>query len=223
MDHAPKILCLMSGGLDSAVTAAIAACDYQVVGLHFSYGQRGEAREKACFQALTGFFRCKEFFNFTIPIYSSFSGSSLTDKGMAIPIGNPIPDRIPTTYVPFRNGVMLSLAAAVAESLHISHIFIGAVWEDSSGYPDCREEFLKAMETAIHLGTKPETKIVLKAPLIHKTKSEIVTWGGRLNTPFNLTWSCYHDQPRPCGECESCVLRQKGFREAGIPDPLLSI
>ncbi len=221
MKKSERALCLMSGGLDSTVTAAVAASECQIVGLHFSYGQRGEERERDCFQKLVRHFQCSQSFNFPIPIYAVDSGSSLIDQRIAVPAGTFDQNKIPSTYVPFRNGVMLASAAAIAESLGISRIFIGAVWEDSSGYPDCREEFLKALEVAVNLGTKPETKIAIEAPLVHKTKSEIARWGSRLNAPFELTWSCYHNGPEPCRQCESCMLRQKGFHEAGLVDPLL--
>jgi len=152
-------------------------------------------------------------------------GSSLTDHAMPVPLHgtlppSPVPSAIPTTYVPFRNAHLLSIAVSWSEVIHATTIYIGAVEEDSSGYPDCRETFYQAFDKVIELGTKPETRVTIATPLIHMKKSEIVREGARLHAPFHLTWSCYQNSDKACGRCESCLLRLKGFDEAGIRDPI---
>jgi 7-cyano-7-deazaguanine synthase len=151
---------------------------------------------------------------------AQIGGSSLTDRDLTVTPANLASDLIPTSYVPFRNAHFLSIATSWAEVIHADSIYIGAVAEDSSGYPDCRPEFYEAFQRAITLGTKPETKIEIKAPVIAMKKSQIVELGKKLNAPLELTWSCYKESDEACGDCDSCALRLRAFRDAGINDPI---
>ena len=216
----PLAVCCVSGGMDSAVTAATAAADHRVAFLHADYGQRTEKKELECFQRLADHYKAEARLVVDFPALRAIGGSSLTDRSVAVREGEPQPGVIPTSYVPFRNGHLLSAAASWAERIGASAIFVGAVWEDSSGYPDCRPEFYVAFEEAIRLGTRPETQIRIVHPVIRMTKADIVRRGTELRVPFELTWSCYQAEDRACVVCESCRLRSKGFREAGIADPI---
>lgn len=211
---------LVSGGLDSAVTVAIAARLGRPALLHVNYGQRTETRELAAFDALADHYNIKNRLIADIAYLSDIGGSALTDKKIDVPKGDVNRKDIPPTYVPFRNANLLSIAVSWAEALGARDIFIGAVEEDSSGYPDCRREFFDAFERAVSLGTKPGPVISIITPLIHMRKSEIVKKGVELNTPLELTWSCYKDSVLACANCDSCLLRLRGFKEAGIADPL---
>lgn len=218
---------LVSGGMDSCVTAAIAGLDYQLAFLHVNYGQRTEARELKSFNDLADFYKVAKRLSVSLEHLKMIGGSALTDESIPVPeldssysaIRNP-KSAIPITYVPFRNAHLLSIATSWAEVIGAAKIFIGAVEEDSSGYPDCRETFYQAFNKVIEMGTRPETRVEIVTPLIHMKKSEIVTKGGELGAPLHLTWSCYQSSEKACGRCESCVLRLKGFREAGVKDPL---
>ena len=216
----PLAVVCLSGGMDSCVTAAVAARDHRLACLHARYGQRTEAKELACFHALADHFAAERRLVVDFPHIREIGGSSLTDPRMPVREGPPEAGRIPTSYVPFRNAHVLSAATSWAEALGATAIFIGAVWEDSSGYPDCRPEFYEAFQEAIRRGTRPETDIRLVTPVIHMTKAEIVHRGVELRAPFEKTWSCYQAQDAACGRCESCLLRLKAFAEAGVPDPL---
>jgi len=211
---------LVSGGMDSLVTAAIAKKESdEVFFLHLNYGQLTERKEKECFQKLVGFYQPKEVMLLDIPQFRSIGSSSLID--MNIPLDTQQTGiKVPNTYVPFRNGNFLAIAAGWAEVLAAGRIYIGAVEEDSSGYPDCRESFFRAFERSIHLGTKSETNIRIFTPVIHLKKAEIVKLGKRLAVPFQYSWSCYRDQDLACGTCDSCILRLKAFRDAGMQDPI---
>lgn len=233
---------LVSGGMDSCVTAAIAGEQYTLAFLHVNYGQRTEARELRAFNEVADFYHAAKRLVVSIEHLKVIGGSSLTDENIPMPEtsispsplageGGPVPTRsggegelrtscIPTTYVPFRNAHLLSIAVSWAEVIGAKKIFIGAVEEDSSGYPDCRETFYHAFNKAIEMGTKPETRVEIVTPLIHLKKSEIVRKGVGLNAPLHLTWSCYQNSEKACGRCESCALRLKGFREAGLKDPI---
>lgn len=213
-------VCCVSGGMDSAVTVAIAATEHRLAFLHAAYGQRTEKKELGCFHRLGDRYRAEARLVVDFPVLRAIGGSSLTDQGIPVREGEPEPGVIPTSYVPFRNAHLLSAAASWGERIGASAIFIGAVWEDSSGYPDCRPEFYRAFEEAIRLGTKPETSIQIVHPVIRMTKAEIVRRGTELGVPFELTWSCYQAEDRACGVCESCRLRRRGFREAGVADPI---
>ena len=206
--------------MDSAVTAATAARDHDLAFLHANYGQRTEGKELACFHALADHYRARERLVVEFPVFAAIGGSSLTDRRIPVREGEPEADRIPTSYVPFRNAHLLAAATSWGEILGARAIFVGAVWEDSSGYPDCRPEFYRAFEEAIRLGTKPETRLRIETPLISFSKAEIVRRGVALEVPFAKTWSCYQAEAEACGACESCRLRLRGFREAGERDPI---
>jgi len=210
---------LVSGGMDSCVTAAIAARDHDVAFVHAGYGQRTERKERACFTALADHFGVERRLLIRLDHLREIGGSSLTDPALAVPHGGPGPG-IPSTYVPFRNAQLLSAAVSWAEALGARGVFIGAVEEDSSGYPDCRRAFFDAFEAMIDQGTRPETRVRVVTPVIQMTKSSIVALGLELGVPFHLTWSCYQDEERACGTCDSCVLRRRAFSQAGVPDPL---
>ncbi len=217
----PLAVVCVSGGMDSAVTAASAAADGQDLAfLHANYGQRTEAKELACFHALAGHYEARTRLVVDFPLFAAIGGSSLTDRGIPVREGEPEEGRIPTSYVPFRNAHLLAAATSWAEVIGARAIYVGAVWEDSSGYPDCRPEFYAAFEAAIRAGTRPETSIRIETPVIRLTKAGIVRRGRDLGVPFEKTWSCYQAEDRACGACESCRLRLRGFAEAGLPDPL---
>lgn len=214
-------VCLVSGGMDSCVTAAIAHRDVsQLAFLHVSYGQRTEVRELQAFAALADFYRIKERLIVSLAHLAQIGGSSLTDMGLDIARANLQNKSIPTSYVPFRNAHLLSVATSWAEVIGGRYIYIGAVAEDSSGYPDCRPEFYESFQRTIELGTKPLTNIKIRTPVIAMNKSEIVRLGQELQAPLELTWSCYARSDRACGECDSCALRLRAFRAAGVSDPI---
>ncbi len=214
---------LVSGGMDSAVSASIAASTRSAAGLaflHVEYGQRTQARERASFDALADHFKAGRRLVARLDHLRSIGGSSLVDRSIAVPVADLSAKEIPSTYVPFRNGQLLSVAAAWAESLGSHAIYIGAVQEDSSGYPDCRREFFDAFEAAIASGTKPGARVAIETPVIGLRKSQIVRRGLELGTPLELTWSCYQSGQEACGACDSCALRLRAFAEAGVADPI---
>lgn len=216
---------LVSGGMDSCVAAAIANEQYRIAFLHVNYGQRTEARELRAFNEIADFYKAEKRLIVSIEHLKVIGGSALTDSNIPVPelratTSEPRTASIPITYVPFRNAHLLSIAVSWAEVINATKIFIGAVEEDSSGYPDCRESFYQAFNKTIEMGTKPETRIEIITPLIHLKKKEIVTRGMQLNAPLQLTWSCYQSSEKACGRCESCALRLKGFKEAGVKDPI---
>ena len=215
-----RAVVLMSGGMDSCVTAAIARQSYEIAALHASYGQRTESREIQSFQALADHFGAFTRLAVKLDHFRAIGGSSLTDSSMAIRKADLSSKDIPNTYVPFRNAHFLSIATSWAEVLGATRIFIGAVWEDSSGYPDCRPEYYEAFNRVIRAGTRPSSDITIETPLIHLSKHEIVRKGITLGAPFHLTWSCYRDSDVACGVCDSCALRLRAFQEAGIDDPI---
>jgi 7-cyano-7-deazaguanine synthase len=206
--------------MDSAVAAALAALSGRVAFLHADYGQRTEAKERDCFRRLSDHYAAEARLVVAFPALAAIGGSSLTDPAIAVREGEPEQGVIPSSYVPFRNAHLLAAATSWAETLGATAIFIGAVAEDSSGYPDCRPEFYRAFEQAIRTGTRPETRIRIEHPVIDMSKARIVAKGVELGVPFELTWSCYQNEHRACGACESCRLRLKGFREAGVADPI---
>lgn len=214
-------ICLVSGGMDSCVTAALAYRDVsQVAFLHISYGQRTEAREREAFENLADHYRVEERLVVSLAHLAQIGGSSLTDAEIAVTPASLQSQLIPSSYVPFRNAHLLSIATSWAEVIGGGYIYIGAVAEDSSGYPDCRPEFYAAFQVAIDLGTKPSTRIKIRTPVIDMKKSQIVSLGQALKAPLELTWSCYARSDRACGECDSCALRLRAFREAGNADPI---
>ena len=210
----------VSGGMDSCVTAAIAAQSYDLAFLHANYGQRTEKRELRAFNDIADHYNVEKRMVIDFTHFKKIGGSSLTDESMEVTKADLTSKEIPTSYVPFRNGNILSVCASWAEILGATKIFIGAVFEDSSGYPDCRPDFFKAFEHAVNLGTKPGTNIEIVTPIIHLRKSEIIGKGLELNAPLNLTWSCYQNEDEACGVCDSCALRLRGFQQLGIEDPI---
>ena len=222
-DRQPSSLavCLVSGGLDSCVTAAIARHENaELAFLHVSYGQRTEARERRAFDQLGDYFSVTKRLAVPIKSLRAIGGSSLTDATIPVAQANLNSREIPTSYVPFRNAHMLAIATSWAEIIGAQRIYIGAVAEDSSGYPDCRPEFYQAFQRVVDVGTKPETRIEIVTPVIHLSKSGIVRRGLELDAPLNLTWSCYRAEDRACGQCDSCALRLRGFAAAGAQDPI---
>jgi 7-cyano-7-deazaguanine synthase len=219
---------LVSGGMDSCVTAAMAQQVYRLAFLHVNYGQRTEVRELQAFNDIADFYRVEKRLSVSLEHLKVIGGSSLTDERLPIPETVPLrtPNSalrtapVPSTYVPFRNAHLLAIATSWAEVIGARKIFIGAVEEDSSGYPDCRETFYQAFNKVIETGTKPETRVEIVTPLIHMKKSEIVKKGVELGAPLHLTWSCYQNSEKACGRCESCALRLRGFTEAGVQDPI---
>jgi 7-cyano-7-deazaguanine synthase len=212
---------LVSGGMDSCVTAAIARVENDDLAfLHCSYGQLTEARERKAFNDIADFYGVEKRLEISIEHLAKIGGSSLTDEGMEVSEANLASTEIPTSYVPFRNANILSIAVSWAEVLGANAIYIGAVAEDSSGYPDCRPEFFEAFEKVIEAGTKPETNIKIKTPVIHLSKAEIVRKGIELKAPLDLSWSCYRSASAACGTCDSCALRLRGFERAGVKDPI---
>jgi len=213
----------LSGGLDSCVAAAVAEAEgLELALLHADYGQLTEQRERRAFEAIADHYAVPEHRRLIISFENlrKIGGSALTDPGIPLPEGDLHRQGVPVSYVPFRNAHLLATAVSWAEVMKAGHIFVGFVEEDSSGYPDCREAFLKSFEATANLGTKPETKLALHAPLIHLTKAQIVAKGLELSAPLHLTWSCYQAEEEACGRCDSCLLRLRGFQEAGHPDPI---
>ena len=212
---------LVSGGMDSCVTTAIASEENaELAMLHVSYGQRTEARERQAFTDIADFYTVEKRLDVSIEYLAKIGGSSLTDDTIAVSEANLESRDIPTSYVPFRNANMLSIAVSWAEVIGASAIYIGAVAEDSSGYPDCRPEFYEAFQKTIETGTKPDTHIEIRTPIIHLTKAEIVKKGIKLDAPLHLTWSCYRSEDLACGTCDSCALRLRGFERVGVTDPI---
>jgi len=214
-------ICLVSGGMDSCVTAAIADNEAdRLAFLHVSYGQRTEARERRAFEEVANHYSVKQRLIVSLEHLAKIGGSSLTDKDVPVATANLSGPGIPTSYVPFRNAHLLSIATSWAEVIGAGSIYIGAVAEDSSGYPDCRPEFYEAFQQVMTLGTKPETQIEIRTPVIALKKSQIVELGQELSAPFELTWSCYQSLDVACGDCDSCALRLRAFRAAGVTDPI---
>ncbi|MCU1222367.1 MAG: exsB protein [Edaphobacter sp.] len=221
-DRPRAVLCL-SGGMDSCVCAALAARDYDVYAVHFSYGQRTQTRELLASQDVARVVGVRELMHLKIDLFRRIGGSALTDPGIAVPKApaeeSNIGAEVPVTYVPFRNAHFLSAAVSWAEVLGAKKVFIGAVEQDSSGYPDCRPAYYDAFNQLVKMGTK-EGDIQVETPLIRLKKSEIVQLGVELGAPFHVSWSCYSGETEACGVCESCVLRLRAFREAGAIDPI---
>ncbi|MCB4760613.1 MAG: 7-cyano-7-deazaguanine synthase QueC [Sulfurovum sp.] len=215
-----KAVCIISGGMDSALSAMIARNEgYEIIALHFNYGQRTESKELLCYRKIADAVEASRRYEIDLPFFSQIGASALTDRSIDVPVGG-LEDGVPVTYVPFRNGIFLSIAASIAEKHGAETLFIGVVEEDSSGYPDCREHYIKKMERAINLGTKEKTHIEIKMPLVHLKKREIVAKALELNVPLESTWSCYQSEDEACGVCDSCRLRLQGFKETGIKDPI---
>ena len=223
----PRAVVCLSGGMDSCVCTTLAARDYEVYALHFSYGQRTEARELESAREVARLVGVRELMTLKMELFRRIGGSALTDTGIAVPeaagedagMSARVGSEVPVTYVPFRNAHFLSAAVSWAEVLGAGTVMIGAVEQDSSGYPDCRPAYYTAFNELIRQGTK-EGDIRVETPLIGMKKSEIVRLGVELGAPLHVSWSCYSGETEACGVCESCVLRLKAFREAGAADPL---
>jgi 7-cyano-7-deazaguanine synthase len=224
-----KAVVLLSGGMDSCVCAAIAIQAHgadHVALLHAGYGQRTQKRERQAFESIADFYNVRQRLVVQLDHFRAIGGSALTDGNIAVPERQHIPDspstnEIPVTYVPFRNAHFLSVAVSWAEVIGAQSIYIGAVAEDSSGYPDCRPEYYRVFQELIRVGTRPETHIEITTPVIALKKSAIIRKGIELGAPLHLTWSCYQSEVVPCGVCDSCLLRARAFAEAGTSDPIL--
>lgn len=214
-----RAVVLLSGGMDSCVCAALAARDFDAAAAHVSYGQRTEERERKAFLGVCERVGIKDRLLVRNEALRAIGGSALTDEKIAVPESHAIGHDIPVTYVPFRNAHFLSVAVSWAEVLGAEAIYIGAVEQDSSGYPDCRPAYYEAFNSVIRAGTK-EGNIEIVTPLIAMRKHEIVRLGLELGAPFDLTWSCYSREDRACGVCDSCVLRLRAFEQAGAKDPI---
>ena len=213
---------LVSGGMDSCVTASCAKEDgYELYFLHINYKQKTERKELDSFNRISDFFNVKKKLVINMNYFSDIGGSCLTDSEIKVPDGNLNNTKIPISYVPFRNANILAAATSWAEIINAEKIYIGAVEEDSSGYPDCRRSFYDAFEKTINEGTKPNTKITIKSPLIDLSKKEIILKGLELKSPLELTWSCYKNEDVACQKCDSCLLRARGFEQAKKLDPIL--
>jgi 7-cyano-7-deazaguanine synthase len=218
-----KAVVLLSGGMDSCVTAAIANQSHQLALLHASYGQRTEARERRAFEEIADFYGVKDRLMIRLDSFAQIGGSALTDRKITVPESSDSAaqsSEIPITYVPFRNAHFLAASVSWAEVIGANAVFVGAVAEDSSGYPDCRPEYYRAFAELVRQGTRPETQIEIATPVIAMRKSEIVRRGLELGAPLNLTWSCYQFEDEACGTCDSCRLRLRAFAAAGLSDPI---
>ena len=224
MNKFNKSVILVSGGMDSCVTTAIAKNESDNIAfLHANYGQRTEQRELQAFNEIADFYMVEQKLILDFTHLIKIGGSCLTDPNIDVPKANLGSDQIPITYVPFRNANILSAAVSWAEVIDAEAIYIGVVEEDSSGYPDCRRSFYDAFEKTIEEGTKPSSKIHIITPLINMSKKEIIQKGFELESPLELSWSCYDNNEIPCGQCDSCALRARGFDLAHISDPILNL
>jgi 7-cyano-7-deazaguanine synthase len=228
MSDLTKAVVLLSGGMDSCVCTAIARDKHgrgNIALLHAGYGQRTQERERRAFEGIADFYDVRERLVVQLDHFRAIGGSALTDQNISVPeneLGAPGAQgsTIPVTYVPFRNAHFLSVAVSWAEAIGAGAIYIGAVAEDSSGYPDCRPEYYLVFQELIRVGTRPETRIEIVTPVITLKKSEIIRRGIELDAPLHLTWSCYQNEDAACGACDSCLLRLQAFAEAGVPDPI---
>ena len=228
MNDQRKAVVLLSGGMDSCVSAAIAVESHgagNIALLHASYGQRTQQRERRAFDEIANFYGIQHRMVVDLNYFRTIGGSALTDKNIAVPeqeldSNGAHGSTIPVTYVPFRNAHFLSIGVSWAEAMGAAAIYIGAVAEDSSGYPDCRPEYYRAFQDLIRVGTRPETQIEVVTPVIQMKKDEIIRRGLALHAPLQLTWSCYQGEELACGTCDSCILRLRAFAQAGVPDPI---
>ena len=215
-----KAICILSGGMDSTLASYIAKNDgYEIIAVHFNYGQRTQERELKAFRDICDDLEILEKYEIDIPFFTQIGASALTDKNIDIPTGG-VEAGVPITYVPFRNGIFLSITAAIAEKEGATAMYIGVVQEDSSGYPDCTDSFINDMKKAINQGTKEDTHIDIITPLVHLSKAQIVEVALELGVPLEHTWSCYKEEEQACGVCDSCRLRLNGFAQAGSKDPI---
>lgn len=221
-NNKPLAVVVLSGGLDSCVTSAVALdMGYDLGLLHINYGQLTEQREKEAFEKIADYYGIARRLMVDIKYLTDIGGSSLTDKSMDVETGGVNKDILPSTYVPFRNGNILSIAVSWCEVIGASDIFIGAVEGDSSGYPDCTQIFYDKFNEMLAVALSKDRAVKVSAPLIHMTKAEIVKKGTELSAPLDLTWSCYQNEILACGVCDSCRLRRKGFEDAGVEDAVI--
>jgi 7-cyano-7-deazaguanine synthase len=215
-----KALCIMSGGMDSTLAAyMMRSRGYEIISLHFNYGQRTVVKELEAYRLICDDVGVIEKYEIDLDFFKTIGASALTDHTIDVPTSG-IEEGVPITYVPFRNGIFLSIATAIAEKEGCQVIAIGVVEEDSSGYPDCRDHFIKSFQETTNLGTKESTKLTIEMPLVHLQKSQIVKEALNLDVPLHLTWSCYKSDDKACGVCDSCRLRLRGFKLAGEKDPI---
>jgi len=215
-----KAVCILSGGMDSTLASYLALQDgYEIITVHFNYGQRTQDKELQAFRDISASLNVSNKYEIDLPFFSDIGASALTDNSIDVPITG-IEDGVPITYVPFRNGIFLSIATAIAEKEGASALFIGVVQEDSSGYPDCTDTFINKMQNAMNQGTKEQTNLEIKTPLVHLSKAQIVQKSLELNVPLELTWSCYKNSDLACGVCDSCRLRLNGFKVANSKDKI---
>jgi 7-cyano-7-deazaguanine synthase len=220
MSNTKKAICILSGGMDSTLSSYIAKNDgYEIIAVHFNYGQRTQDRELKAFRDICNDLKILEKYEIDIPFFTQIGASALTDKNIDVPTGG-VEAGVPITYVPFRNGIFLSITAAIAEKEGATAMYIGVVQEDSSGYPDCTDSFINDMKKAINQGTKENTHIDIITPLVHLSKAQIVEEAIKLNVPLEHTWSCYKEEDEACGVCDSCRLRLNGFKIANQIDPI---
>lgn len=220
MNNKKLAIVAVSGGLDSCVTAAIANKTHELAFAHINYGQRTEKRELKAFNDIADFYNVSQRIIIDFNHLAKIGGSSLTDAAIEVTKADLESEEIPTSYVPFRNANILTACVSWAEVIGAEAVYLGAVFEDSSGYPDCRPSFFEAFNKVIDEGTKPSTKIKVVTPIINLEKYEIVIEGNKLRAPLNLTWSCYQNQDEACGTCDSCALRLRGFQKARVVDPI---
>ncbi len=216
-----KAVCLLSGGMDSSTLAYLAKDEgYDILALHFTYGQRTEGKERECAMRIARHLNAVEFLDVDLTYLIQVGASSLTDRSIQVRDHADAGEGIPQTYVPFRNANLLSVATSFAESRGAEAIYIGVQASDYSGYPDCRPEFIDAFQQVINLGTRPETRIALKTPFVTMNKAEILRIGMSLSVPYEDTWSCYRDGDAACGVCGSCHFRKEAFQAVGVEDPI---
>lgn len=220
MTNNKKAVCILSGGMDSTLASYMAKKEgYEIIAVHFNYGQRTEHKELEAFRNICRELNVQEKYEINIPFFTAIGVSALTDSSIDVPVDG-VEEGVPVTYVPFRNGIFLSIATAIAEKHGAEALYIGVVQEDSSGYPDCTDNFIEKMQSAMNQGTKEETKLQIITPLVHMTKEEIVKKSLLLEVPLQYTWSCYQNENKACGVCDSCRLRLKGFDLAGVKDKI---
>lgn len=216
-----KAVVILSGGMDSTLSSYIAKnSGYELIAVHFNYGQRTQDRELKAFRDICNELNVLEKYEIDIPFFKQLGANALTDSSIEVPTSGVEKGIVPITYVPFRNGIFLSIASAIAEKEGASAMYIGVVEEDSSGYPDCSEQFITNIQNAINEGTKKETNIKIITPLVHLSKAQIVQESIKLNVAMHLTWSCYKEENEACGVCDSCRLRLNGFKIVNITDPI---
>ena len=215
-----KAICIISGGMDSALAATIAKnSGFEIVALHFNYGQKTQEKELECFEKIAQDLKASKKYVIDLDFFKQIGATALIGDEFDIPTDG-IKPGVPITYVPYRNGIFLSIAAAVAQKHEAQALYIGVVEEDSSGYPDCRESFIKSIEKSINLGLRDGSSLEIVTPLIHLSKEQIVKKALELGVKLEHTWSCYKNSNKACGVCDSCRLRLKGFKSAGIKDPI---